>query len=77
MLRFKDQCIFSQSFDSRSDLVLRLLLCPPERIKPDYDQYQSVWQIKSNQIKSNQIKSGFIYIGHLKAIFGRDKVLYM
>jgi len=25
----------------------------------------------------NQIKSGFIYIAHLKAIFGRAKVLYM
>ena len=27
--------------------------------------------------KSNQIKSSFIYKSHLKAIFGRAKVLYM
>jgi len=32
-----------------------------------------IWQVAG----ANQIKSSFIYKAHLKAIFGRAKVLYM
>ena len=35
------------------------------------------WIKLATELVANQIKSSFIYKAHLKAIFGRAKVLYM